>query len=136
MNNEKPQETLCCGECAFSHELPGYSSIWCEQLNVWTARQARNCGGGARRPDSVAVAVTPEGYRITITLGGSKSTEEWKRENGRCIRVAGDIEDDNLPEPLQFALLCLASEAGHVANALCELEKIAVLAAQTPPDAA
>lgn len=136
MKNKETQETLCCGECAFSHELQGYPPIWCEHLKVWTARQSRNCGGGVRKPDKVDVTITPDGYRIVVTLGGSKSAEEWKRSYTHCDRVYGDFEDDNLPEPLQFALLCLASEAGHVANALCELEKIAVLAAQTPPDAA
>lgn len=123
MNKEKTREILeilCCGECAHSHELQGYPSLWCEHLKRWTSKDARDCGAGARRPDSVAVSATPDGYRITCTIGGARSTEEWAREKGRsrAVRTSGDFEDDNLPEDLQFALLCLSSEVKHVMECL------------------
>lgn len=119
MSNEtlKP---LFCGECAHSHELPGYPSIWCEHLKRWTAREARDCGAGKPRPDSVDVSITPDGNRISVSLGGARSTEEWAREPGhfRTLRTSGDFEDDNLPEDLAFALLCLSSEVEHVMQCL------------------
>lgn len=135
--NRNPQEPLCCGECAHSHELPGYPSLWCEHLKKWTARQARDCGGGARKPDKVTVDITADGYTLTLQLNSGRYVEVWELHGQQASRISGDIEDDNIVEDMQFPLLCLSSESEHCMKQLEEICRREIIAASAKqPDAA